>query len=829
MRLVRFALIGLWREWRSGELRLLSLALILAVAAVTSVGFFTDRVNQALAQQGNELLAADLAIESKDPLPELFFEKARKSGLRLARTLSFPSVVMSQDTPQLVQVKAVAGGYPLRGELMLRDAPNVPAHPASGLPQTGHIWVEPRLLVLLNSHLGDSISLGEKTFTISGAIEFEPDRGGNLFQLAPRVMLNMTDIPATGLVTPASRVEYRLLLAGPPEVVAGYHRWVQALLPANANLLSIQDARPELRAALDRGARFLALAALVTILVTGAAVALATRRLVERQADAVAIMRCLGADSSFLRNGLILRLSLLILLTGLLGSLVGYLSQAVLAELLGDWLPQSLPAPSLHPLMTGLATGAITLCGFALPPLLNLPQVPPLRVLRRDLGPTPPAPWLLGLAALAALALLIFWEAGNPRLASIVLGGVMLVLFALGLCAFALIKLAGLLQQRASGIRRFGLASLSRHPATTLMQICGFGLGIMAILLLAVVRVDLLSTWERTLPQGTPNRFLINILPQQTAELAAFLNEHGLHSSGLYPMVRGKLTRINGQTVVPENYPNPRAQRLAAREFNLSWGIQLQSDNRIMAGKWWRGDDATPQFSVETGIAERLGIELGDRLTFRVADQPVTAPVTSLRSVKWDSFNVNFFVIGSPATLQNKAATYVTSFYLDPAREALSAELIKRFPNVTLLDVSSILEQVRRVMDRGSAAVEYIFLFTLAAGLLVLYAGILAGAETRRHEAAILRTLGAQRGQLLGAAAVEFGALGLLAGLLATLGAFGIGQLLAAQIFELEYGFSPWLWLTGIGGSILGIGIAGMLSAWPLVIRPPLLSLRESE
>jgi putative ABC transport system permease protein len=828
MRLFRFALTGLWREWRSGELRLLSLALILAVAAVTSVGFFTDRVNQALAQQGNELLAADLVIESKDPLPEQFIDQARQAGLRLARTLSFPSVVMGREDPQLVQVKAVAGGYPLRGELLLRDAPAAQARPAQDLPASGHIWVEPRLLILLNSRLGDTLNLGERTFTIARTIEFEPDRGGNLFQLAPRAMLNMTDIPATGLVTPASRVEYRLLLAGPAQAVAAYRAWAEPRLPGNANLLSIQDARPELRAALDRGSRFLALAALVTILVTGAAVALATRRLVERQADAVAIMRCLGAASDFLRNTLILRLILLVLITGLLGSLGGYLAQAVLADLLGEWLTQTLPAPSLQPVISGFATGAITLGGFALPPLLNLPRVPPLRVLRRDLGPTPPGPWLLGLSALAALALLIFWEAGDPRLATIVLGGIIAVVAVLGLCALALIKLAGLLQQRASGIRRFGLASLSRHPTTTLLQLCGFGLGIMAILLLAVVRVDLLSTWERTLPEGAPNRFLINILPDQTRELAAFLSEQGLASSGLHPMVRARLSHINGTRVIPEAYPNPRTQRRAAREFNLSWGLQLQADNRILAGQWWQDRSAPPQFSVESGIAEDLGIELGDRLTFDVAEQPVSGPVTSLRAVKWDSFNVNFFVIGSPASLQDKAATYVTSFYLDPAHEALGAALIKRFPNVTLLDISSILEQVRRVMDRGSAAVEYIFLFTLAAGLLVLYAGILAGAEARRHEAAILRTLGAQRGQLLGAAAVEFGALGLLAGVLATSGAFAIGQVLARQIFELEYGFSPWLWLTGVGGAMFSIGLAGLLSAWPLVIRPPLQSLRET-
>ncbi len=829
MRVWRFALLGLWREWRSGELRLLTFALILAVAAVTSVGFFSDRVEQALRHQGNELLAADLVIESTAPLPALFVQQAETDGLALARTLGFPSVVMGQGTPQLVQVKAVQGAYPLRGQLLLRERQGAPVHAADSLPSPGEIWVEPRLLVLLEVQPGDEISLGESRFRVGRLIELEPDRGGNLFQLAPRVMLNQQDIPATGLVTPASRVKYRLLLAGPGQDIERFRRWSKPRLPADANILSIRDARPELRAALDRGSRFLALAALVTVLVTGAAVALSTRRLVERQSDSVAVMRCLGAQSGFLRNSLILRLLLLVLATGLVGALAGYLAQGVLAGLLGEWLLQSLPAPSPRPLLTGFATGAITLFGFALPPLLNLPHVPPLRVLRRELGVPPPGPWLLGLSAFAALSLLIFWEAGDNRLAAIILGGVIILLLCLSLLALGLIRIAGALQQRTRGIRRFGLASLSRHPGTTLLQVCGFGLGIMAILLLAVVRVDLLTAWERTLPKQAPNRFLINILPGQQLELEAFLAEQGIKSSGLHPMVRGRLTHINDRPVSPDNYTNPRARRLASREFNLSWGLRPQADNRITAGHWWGDATAPAQLSVESGIAQALGIKLGDRLTYRVADRPISAPVTSLRTVKWDSFNVNFFVIGSPATLLDAPATYITSFHLAPDREAISAELVRRFPNVTLLDVSAILEQVRRVMDRGTTAVEYIFLFTLAAGLLVLYAGILAGAEARRHEAAILRTLGASRRQLLGAAAVEFALLGLLAGLLASIGAFIVGQLLAQQIFQLDYGFSPWLWLSGVGGATLGIGLAGLLSAWPLVIRPPLQSLRQGE
>ncbi len=829
MKRLRFALRGLWRDWRGGELGLLSLALVLAVASVTSVGFFTDRVNLALQQQANELLAADLVIESSDPLPAEFTEKARAEQLDLSRSLSFPSVLMKDDKPQLVQVKAVDDAYPLRGQLLIRNADGDPARPAAVAPVPGSLWVEPRLSVLLDSRPGDRLHLGNSQLELRALIALEPDRGGNLFQLAPRILLNLADIPATGLVTPASRVKHRFMVAGAPDAVQGFKAWSTGRLPMNARILTVDDARPELRTALERGGRFLALAALVAVIVTGAAVALASRRLVERQADAVAVMRCLGASRAFLRDTLLLRLLLLVLFTGLLGALLGFLAQEVLSALVGQWIARELPTPSPRPLLTGLATGAMTLFGFALPALLRLPGVPPLRVLRRDLGPLPAGPWLTGLAAFAALAALLWWQAGDARLAGAVLGGICALLLALGLLGLLLVKSAAILQRRFTGIRRFGLAALSRHPVTTVLQICGFGLGIMAMLLLAVVRVDLLAAWERSLPEDAANRFLINVLPEQVPDLEAFLRQSGIDGSGLYPMIRGRLVGINGQKVDPESYANPRAQRLSAREFNLSWGDRPQSDNRVVAGRWWGANEAGPEFSVEKGIAETLGIGLGDTLTYWIAGRELTAPVTNLRSVQWDSFNVNFFVMGTPGLLRQEPATYVTSFHLPAERETVAVELVKRFPNVTVLDVSALMQQVRAVMDRGSTAVEYVFLFTLAAGLLVLYAGIQAGAEWRRRESAILRTLGARRNQLLGAAAVEFAALGLLAGLLATLGAAITGWVLADQVFELDYGFAPWLWLSGVGGSVLGIGLAGLIAAWPLVVRPPLESLRRAE
>jgi len=383
------------------------------------------------------------------------------------------------------------------------------------------------------------------------------------------------------------------------------------------------------------------------------------------------------------------------------------------------------------------------------------------------------------------------------------------------------------MQSRTAGVGRFALASLSRHALTTGVQIGGFGLGMMAILLLAVVRLDLLTAWENTLPPEAPNRFLINILPEQADDMEAFLAQRQIAHSGLHPMIRGRLTTINGREVVPEEYENPRTRRLAIREFNLSWGTEPQADNRIVAGNWWSGDDPAPQLSVEQGIAEAFGIEVGDRLGFWVAGHEVSAPVSNIRTVQWDSFNVNFFVVGTPQLLSGEPATYITSFHLPAQREEVAVELIRRFPNATLLDVSALMQQVRSVMNQGSRALEYVFAFTLAAGLLVLFAGIQAGAESRQREAAILRTLGASRRQLLGAVALEFAVLGLLAGTLAALGANAAGYFLADQILELPYGFSPVLWFTALIGGAIGIGLAGLAATWPLVTRSPLASLRK--
>jgi len=829
MKALRFALRLLSRDWRSGELQLLAAALVIAVAAISAVGFFTDRVRLALELQASEMLAADLVIETSDPPPAELAAEARRRGLSTARTLSFPSVVFQGERPQLVQVKAVDAAYPLRGMLRISKTRFGDERPSQRGPRSGEVWVEPRLLALLDSAPGTALSLGEAVFRIGEVLRWEPDRGGNLFRLAPRVMLALSDLEATQLVTPASRVNHRLLIAGEAGAVQAYRRWVETRLPYGAELESLEDARPELRSALDQGSRFLGLAALAAVLISGVAVALSTRRFVERQADTSAILRCLGAKRSFVLQVFFLRLLGLALLASLIGALLGLLVQNLLAGFVGDWFNTRLPVPSALPLIPALGTGLITLTGFALAPLLRLGSVSPLRVLRRDLGLAPPRFWLVLLTAAGALAGLMIWQAGDARMALLILGGTALTILTLLGAARVLVHALTPLRHRSGAIWRYGLAALARNPQISSLQLTGFGIGIMALLLLAIVRVDLLSAWEQRLPARAPNQFLINIQPGEVTTLQDYFRESGLQTAGIYPMLRGRLSRIGQHLVSPEDYTSPRAQRLAAREFNLSWSASLPTDNRIVAGRWWRSSaGGALRFSVEEGIARSLGIQLGDRLEFVIAGETVTGPVTSLRSVQWDSFQPNFFVIASPGALEEYPATYITSFFLPPERGELIAELARRFPSVTVIDVSAIMGQVRSIMERGTLAVETVFLFTLVAGVIVLYAGIQSGRELRIQESAVLRTLGLRRNQLLAAAAAEFATLGLLAGLLASLGATVVGYLLAEQVFQLGFSFNPWLWVAGLGGGGLGVMAAGVAATYPLLVRSPVEVLRRA-
>ncbi|PVV10036.1 MAG: ABC transporter permease [gamma proteobacterium symbiont of Ctena orbiculata] len=828
MNSLQFALRLLRRDWRAGELRLLATALVIAVASVTSVGFFTDRIERAMARQASEVLAADIRVESNQPLPESFTQEAERRQLAQASTLSFPSVILHAEATQLVQVKAVSDTYPLRGQMRIRDRVTGDDHVAEAVPASGEAWLEERLLPLLGIDVGDRIKVGKSSFRVSRIIVYEPDRSANLFRLAPRLLIPIGDIPETGLLGPASRVRHYLLLAGSSSQMSDYREWVEGQNIRGLQVEDIRSARPELRSALDQGGRFLRLAAATAILLCMVAVALSSRRFVERQSDSSALLRCLGASRRQVTRIFILRLLSLGLLASLLGVLIGLGVQTLLIQLIGHWFTSQVPAPTAWPVVSGLVTGILVLIGFSLPSVIRLGEVPPLRVFRRHLAAPPISYRLFLLVSLVSLSVLLVWQIGDDRMALRLIGGLLAGLAILLLFSRLLVYVLAPLRHLTAGSWRYGLASLSRNPATTSIQLTGFGLGFTVLLLLAIVRVDLLSSWQGALPADSPNQFLINIQPDEVEGVRDLLALGEIETKGLFPMIRGRLVSIDGHPVSRDDYDNPRAQRLATRDFNISHALQPQADNKIIAGRWWSQTQLNEAwFSVEQGLAETLGIPLEAELEFEIAGSRIKGRVQSLRSVEWDSFNVNFFVIGTPGLLARGPATYITSFYMPAEKRPVLHRLIQQFPSITALDVTAIMAQVRAIMDRGALAVEAVFLFTLAAGLIVLYAGIQASHELKVQETAVLRTLGVKRSVLYLSTLLEFALLGGLAGLISAALASGISYSLAHTVFNLPWEFNLSMWITALLGGALCVGIAGTLASRPLLNTPPLVTMRR--
>ncbi len=828
MKGLRFALRMLRRDWQAGELRLLCMALVVAVASVTAVSFFTDRINQALELQAGELLGGDLKVTATRPISAAVRQLAREAGLAQAEVVEFPSMVMSDDAARLASIKAVSPAYPLRGGIHITKRSPAPPHAAQDMPQAGEVWLEPRLLRHLGLEIGDEVTLGNARLHITAALVNEPARAsGTLFTLAPRLLLSLADLPATGLVQPASRVTYSLLLSGPADRIRAFRRAAEEVLASGARITGPEGARPEIRSALERGGRFLGLAALVSVMLAGIAIAMAARRFAGRRLDDCAIMRCFGASQREIVTAYFLELLFLAIFASLLGCLAGYLAQLGLVGLLGSLVALELPAPSFFPVVAGMLTGLVTVLGFALPALLHIGRVPALRVLRRELGALPAYSLSIYGAGIIAFGLLVVWQTGDWAMSAYALSGVVGVLLSLAGIAAMLIYLLRVWQHRVPRSWRFGVMSLTHRAGGNSIQVAAFGVGMTVLLLLTMVRVDLLASWENTLPPDTPNRFLINIQGDQVEELHRRFQAAGIGGAGIFPMVRGRLVAINGAPVAPDSYRDERAQRLVAREFNLSWAAQLQVDNEITAGSWWDEGKGGDGLSVEEGLARTLGIHLGDRLDFEVAGSIFSGQVSSLRKVAWDSFRVNFFVIAAPGILDGYPANHISSLYIPPGKAEDFSAIVRDYPNVTVIDVAAIMDYVRVVMERIVLAVDYVFVFTLLSGLLVLFATIQATLDERIRENAIMRTLGAGRAQLVRALLVEFAAVGLLAGLVASGAATLLGMVLGARVFHLPYALDPVMILLGTLAGGVGVCIAGYLGTRRVLDRPPLQTLME--
>ena len=825
---VRLAFRLLARDWRAGELTVLAVALLIAVSALTGVAFLTDRVGHAVELRAAESLAADLRLASTRPISSDYEQLASRAGLGTARVTSMPSVVFSGEANTLAAVRAVTSGYPLRGKLKTSHQLMGVSSIVEDIPAPGEAWASQRLMARLNVEAGVTIEVGTHRLTLSRVLDFRPDEGWSFIDLAPTLLINEADLERTSLVQPGSRVAYRMLFAGPRNEVNAFKTELDSVLQEGEVLSDIEDANPQIRSAMDRAGRFLNLASLVSVLLAAVAVAMAARRYSHRHRDRTALMKCMGASQATIMRSSLLQLFLLALAGGVAGSMLGFLAQHALAWLMRDMIGQNLPMPGSGPGVLGLLTAICILAGFALPDLMQMGKTPPLRVLRHDIGPPPMRYGISWIAGIAAVMTLLLWMVQDTRLVLWIFCGATITFLILGAAGWLLVRSLQGFRGAAGVAWRYGLANLARRGRESVIQVVAFGLGLMVLLLLTTVRNDLMDNWRQSLPENAPNQFMINIQPEEIEPMGAFLQERGLDVPRFVPLVRARMTTINGQDVTQMTFEDPQGREWARRDANLSWTDQLQPDNKIVEGAFWNTSSASREVSVELDFAQELGLLLGDEVGFDIAGERVSAVVTSLRTVEWDSFSPNFFMVFSPGVLDPYPTTYITSLYVDERARADVLDLMRAFPSVTAIDLDAILGQVRDVMNKAALAVQAVFIFTLLAGLTVLWAAVQATRDERRYESAVLRTFGATRMRVLGGVATEFIAIGLLAGVLAASGASVAGYLLATNLFELEYHFSLALWLTGPLAGMVFVGLSGMAATWRVITHAPINVLRAA-
>ncbi len=828
----------LWRDVRSGDLRLLILAVSLAVAALTAVGFFADRIKGGLQRDARQLLGGDAVVASDNPTPAMFLDKARALDLAVVSTLAFPTMARAEEAQggasKLVALKAVEPGYPLRGTVRIARTADAADEKTTAIPPPGQVWVDAALLEMLGLRVGDSLLLGALRLEIGAILRFEPDRGAGFMSFAPRALIHTQDIAATGLIQPASRVTYRMAVAGADQKVQTFVSWADGQIKqAQSNGLrgvrieSLQSGRPEMSQTLERADKFLNLVALLAALLSAVAVALSARSFANAHLDDCAMLRVLGQSQRSIAASYTFEFTLVGLFASGLGVLLGYGVHYIFVALLGELVQVSLPGASLMPVLLGLGVGLTLLLAFGLPPVLQLSQVPALRVLRRDVGNLRPASagvLALGILGFAALLLVVSsdWNLGLIAVAGF---GAAVLLFA-GLSWLAVQLLRRCVNERlAPHWMVLATRQMASRPAYTVVQVSALAVGLLALVLLVLLRTDLIDSWRKATPPDAPNRFVINIMPEQAQDFQRMLAQAQLARYDWYPMVRARLVAVNGRVIVPEDYAQDRARRLLDREFNVSFNATLPTHNDVVAGRW--SDEEPDAVSVEEGIAKTLNLQLGDRLRFDIGGMQTESRITSLRKVDWGSMRANFYVLYPQSRLNDVPTTYMATFRA-PATKGFDNALVRQFPNVTNVDMSGTLVQVQRVLDQVIRAVEFLFGFTLATGLVVLFAAISATREARAREFAIMRSLGASAVLLRQVQRAELVGVGLLAGFLASMAAAAVGWALARYVFEFAWNVSPWVPLLGaLAGAVLAL-LAGWWGLHEVLRRPVIETLRRT-
>jgi len=825
----------LWRDLRSGDLRLLIVAVTLAVAALTAVGFFADRLKGGLQRDARQLLGGDAVVSSDNPTPEAFVAKARELGLTVAGTMGFPTMGRATDASggasKLVALKVVGPGYPLRGNLKISQQPGAAETATRDIPASGEAWVDASLLESLGLKMGDTLLLGDASFKISTVIVIEPDRGAGFMNFAPRVMINRADVDATRLIQPASRLTYRMAVAGTDARVKQFVDWAQSEVKNRSvrglRVESLEGGRPEMRQTLDRAEKFLNLVALLAALLSAVAVALAARGFAASHLDDCAMLRVLGLSQRTIAGAYAFEFALIGFFASALGVVLGFGVHFAFVLLLAGLVDAALPAAGVWPVLFGLGMGMTLLLAFGLPPVLQLAQVPPLRVMRRDVGNLKPASIGVLAVGVAGFAALLLAASSDLKLGLIAVGGFAVAVVVFAALGWLAVKALRWSVNEATAPRWLVLATrqLSARPAYAVVQISALAVGLLALVLLVLLRTDLISSWLKATPPDAPNRFVINVMPDQSDAFQKALRDGGVAKYDWYPMIRGRLVAVNGKPVSPDDYTEDRAKRLVDREFNVSHSPVKPANNEVVGGKWV--DEEKDAISVEEGIATTLGLKLGDQLRFDMGGVQVESRITSLRKVDWGSMRANFFVIYPVSQLIDVPVTFMSAFKA-PETTGFDNALVRSFPNITNVDMTSTVAQIQRVLDQVIRAVEFLFAFTLAAGLVVLFAAVTATREERAREFAIMRAVGARASLLRQVQRAELAGVGLLAGFLASIVATVVGWVLARYVFEFAWTVSLWVPLFGaLSGAVLALA-AGWWGLREVLRRPVVETLRRA-
>jgi putative ABC transport system permease protein len=834
------ALKLLWRDWRSGELTLLLASLVIAVATVTTITLFVDRLQQALVQESSQFLAADRVISGRSELGPEFIAKAESLNLEHATTLSFLSMVFSADRAQFASVKAVTDKYPLRGELIISDEAFKFGEIVTRGPKPGEVWLESRLLPSLDVKPGELLDVGASSFNVSKALIKEPDRGsgGGFNNAGPRVMMHMADVAATQVVQPGSRLTYRYLFRGSEANLEAFTEWAKPELPEGFRMFGVKEGTEGIGNALERAERFLLLGGLLGVVLAGVAIALSAQRYSLRHYDHVAILKTLGATPNGIDGLFITIFVALGIAATLLGSLLGYVTQLGVVAILQPYIPIELPAPGAQPILLGLITGFVCLLSFALPPLIRLRGIEPVRVIRRDLEAANINDRLAYGCGIAGTLGLMWWYSNDLYLTFIIFSGAVAAIMVLGLVAYSMLRSGRLLGMQAGSIWRLALAGMQRRGQENTVQILVFSLAIMLLLILFLVRTALIDEWQTQIPEDAPNHFAINISPEDVVPIRDMLAENDIAAQPLYPMIQGRISAVNGQAAREYDEENRERQRAEGSEDvdaprsssnrNLTYASELPADNEILSGEWWpAGYQGKPLVSLERELALRNKLKVGDELTFEIQGRKLVTEVASIRSVAWDNMQPNFYIIFSPTALEDFPSTFMTSFYLERSNKIFLNQLLRSFPTMTVLEVDAIIAQIKAIIEQVTLAIELVLALILISGGMVLLASIQASMDERFKQHAILRTLGAGRKLVMGSLVVEFCALGFFAGLLATLGSEITVYALETEIFELEYNLNPVLWVLGPAVGLVLIGTVGTLATLKVVRTPPTTVLRE--